>query len=93
MIDEETTMDIIRIKNPTAIDTIKIGLDQLKRYEKNYNGRKTVQELRWEIRLYEWILAQPDAGEKAKQYLSVRLADVVPMEKREVVKQLGWVIE
>lgn len=75
------------------LSTIHTGLQQLKSFARQptVNG-KGYDELLWEIRLYEWLLAQPDAEEKARLYLETRMPlDKAEMkEKREVVKLLGW---
>lgn len=77
-----------------AIATIKTGLQQLN-YFKRIGSSPKPDELDWEIKLYEWILGQPDAEEKASAYLSARHVgkeEGFILEKRDVVKKLGWVI-
>jgi hypothetical protein len=60
--------------------------------------RKTTRkpaDLEWEIRLYKWILQQPDPEATAKQYFEMRENQTdpfMPLGKRETVKRLGWVV-
>lgn len=77
-----------------VMSTIHTGLQQLKHFKRT-NSSDDPGELDWEIKLYEWILAQPDAEVKAKEYMDAR--HVTPeegylLEKREVVRRLGWKI-
>lgn len=69
---------------------IEIGLDQLKGYR---GTTPHPEELEWEIRLYEWILSQPNPEEKADQYGKARHpGSGAPRSKRLCVKELGWEI-
>lgn len=56
--------------------------------------RKTTalhEELEWEIRLYDFILEDPVT--RYPQYQDARYSDDnVPIEKRDAVKKLGWVV-
>lgn len=74
----------------TDVMTISNGLKQL-------TGRTSFnipvsEELAWEIKLYRWILDQPDAGLKARAFLNLRHSGRGSMSKREVVKKLKWEI-
>lgn len=71
--------------------TIFNGLNQLKQI-RDKGLRADFHELDWEIKLYEWILGQPDAAQKATRYLDKRFPrwGKVTYSKREVVKELGW---
>jgi hypothetical protein len=76
-------------------DAVKEGLEQLKSYLVNHTSNSP-RELVWEIRLYEWILAQPDAEAKAEKYFVTRHAGThggPPWPKRYVVEKLGWEIK
>lgn len=56
-------------------------------------SREARAEAEWEIRLYEWILGQPNAEELASTYFKARCADaVLYLSKRDTVRALGWVI-
>jgi len=74
-----------------ALKIIKMGLEQLKKF-KVARAAPNPQELDWEIRLYEWILSNPEAPERALEYQQRRLLAGPPylVPKREVVRQLGW---
>lgn len=55
------------------------------------------EELEWEIRLYEYMLEDPVARLKAYQDVRYGTMDTPddwhpPLDKREVVKILGWVV-
>lgn len=73
--------------------SIHIGLAQLRQFQKDGTSSHPV-ELAWEIKLYEFILAQPNPEEVASEYLMARHPNYkggfVP--KRDVVKALGWPI-
>jgi hypothetical protein len=60
------------------------------------DGRVPSEQLLWEIRLYEYMLAQPDQEKTIRQYMDTRtkIRGTVPLEKekRETVKILGWTI-
>ena len=52
-------------------------------------------EIKWEIRLFAWILNHPQAEERALEYARSRhLWEIpdVPKPKRQVVRELGWSI-
>lgn len=75
-----------------GLSTIHTGLQQLKYFKKIGSSSKP-KELDWEIKLYEWILAQPDAKQKSYEYLRARAihgGSLLP--KRRVIKNLGWKI-
>jgi hypothetical protein len=72
-------------------DSIKEFIRQLE-FLRSTTGQP--EELEWELRLYNWILAQPDAETKAETYLKLRTKNgFPPVPKRDVVRQLGWSIE
>jgi hypothetical protein len=73
-----------------AYGTIVTGLQQLRHYRDNKTSSHP-EELEWEIKLYEWILAQPDKKEKADEYMNARYVDGKFVGKREAVKKLGWI--
>lgn len=73
------------------LGTVITGLQQLQGF-KRMGCSANPEELEWEIKLYEWILGQPDALEKASSYLRVRNAGGRLLSKREVVEKLGWKI-
>lgn len=80
-----------------GIATINVGLQQLEHFREIKCSNKP-EELEWEIRVYKWILAQPDAKEKADLYLRARMPGdgrlhLPPRDKRAVVKDLGWDIK
>lgn len=78
------------VKGHGVIGMVQVFLEQLK----GYRGRSpNPEELEWEIRLYEWILEQPDAEAKADAYFKARHSDsCLYRSKRETVRALGWVI-
>lgn len=78
----------------TPRQTIEFGLAQLRHYAQDYGGRKGLAECLWEIRVYEWILNQPDRDVKAETYLNARIPGPgVLIEKRVVIRRLGWDIQ
>lgn len=93
MTEVEGTIYGKKVSTSLVLAPIEFGLAQLRFYQKNKTSAYP-EELAWEIRLYEWILAQPDAEEKARQYGAARsfLGSGAPVPKREVVKRLGWEI-
>jgi len=79
----------ININDP-ADKHIETALNQLKGYLKQ--GRyKNLDQIKWEIRLYEWILSQPEKAKWASQYLKARHGKGL-ISKQETVKKLGWFI-
>lgn len=85
----EAEMDGKKFTGSLDLAPIEIGLRQLQMFRDD--GRVPSEDLLWEIRLYEWILAQPDAVEKTRQYGAGRLNPKgAPTPKREVVAKLGW---
>jgi hypothetical protein len=75
------------------LSTINTGLQQLEHFKKVGCSPKP-KELEWEIKLYKWILAQPDSRQKADEYLKARHRGSGGLySKREAVRILGWVIE
>ena len=73
-----------------ALAPILMGLKQLKMYRERVPPERR-DALEWDIKLYEWILAQPDAEDKAMDYARVRKRP--PLPKKEVVEILGWDID
>ena len=72
---------------------LKVALEQLQDFLKAGTSKK-VEELKWEILLYEWILKQENKDAMAREYMEARNNDgneLLP--KRVVVKKLGWNIE
>ena len=69
---------------------VHVGLEQLK----SYRGKAPKpDELEWEIRLYEWILKQPNPEATADAYFKARHSDAcLYRSKRETVRGLGWEI-
>lgn len=50
------------------------------------------EELEWEIRLYDYILEEPEI--RFKQYQDARFDENdYPLDKRIVAKNLGWIIK
>lgn len=77
----------------TPLVTIEIGLAQLNHFLKTH-AYADLQKIEWEIRLYEWILKQPDAENKAVLYSKARREEGFHhLAKRNVVKKLGWDIK
>jgi hypothetical protein len=78
----------------SALGPIRAGLNQLIDIKRR-GSSPNPKELAWEIRLYEWILNQPDAESKAAMYLKRRMPigtpDIIP--KRRVVESLGWNVQ
>lgn len=73
---------------------IEGGLKQLEKYKLEGNFHGSQEDLDWEIKLYEWILRQPDALEKADQYMSMRFSSRNGLiSKRTAVRLLGWTID
>jgi hypothetical protein len=63
-------------------------------------SRKLVRDnekTRWEIKLYKWILKQPNAEKFANDYYNTRFRHLVDghkiIDKEKVVKILGWEIK
>lgn len=66
---------------------IGVSLDQLR----GYRGVSLhPEELEWEIRLYEFILAQPDSDKAARDYFEARRRGGRLLTKREAAQKLGW---
>ncbi len=71
-----------------ATGLIRVALEQLRAYRAT---TPNPVELEWEIRLYEFILAQPNAEEAAAAYQKTRhRGGGSPLPKREVAARLGW---
>jgi hypothetical protein len=60
---------------------------QLKKYRQTTSNP---EQLEWEIRLYEFMLKDPDS--LLNQYMEKRYSSGT-LSKQETVKLLGWVIE
>lgn len=72
-----------------ARDAITAFRDQLASYRGLEHPPK---DLEWEIRLYDYMLEDPE--QRMREYNDVRFQpEYGIISKREVVKQLGWVIE
>lgn len=77
------------LNNPT--NTLKMHIEMLKMYR---NTTDKPDELEWEIRLYEYMLNSADMKKLYDDYNRIRYedTDAPPLEKREVVERLGWVV-
>lgn len=75
---------------PGPLMPIIMGLAQIKHYKKHGTSVRTPEQVDWEIRLYEWILSQPDKEEKARLYCEARK---IVTSKEDVCKRLGWDIK
>ncbi len=71
--------------------TIHTGLQQLEHFKK-IGCSNQPDELDWEIKLYKYILAQPDPEKAARAYQDARYSDKKFRNKRAAVKILGWEI-
>jgi hypothetical protein len=77
------------VKGSGPSGSIRVSLEQLK----SYRGKSPKpDELEWEIRLYEFILAQPDPDLAADLYFKRRNHGhgLPPLRKRDVARKLGW---
>ena len=81
----------IDFTNPdeAARQTLQMHIDTLVSLR---NSTGNPEELEWEIRLYEYILQDP--AKRLKAYQDARYGDdnSLPLEKRDVVKILGWIV-
>lgn len=78
----------IRAYETGDLYVIENGLRQLKtKYQQS-----PTKELAWEIKLYEWILKNPEPGRRSQEYLETRFSSEAPLTKRETVYRLGWLI-
>ena len=79
------------LNSPTFhADAIRQALEQLMSLR---NSTKKRAELEWEIRVYRWILHQPDPEATALQYFEARdTGTMIPADKREAIARLGWSI-
>lgn len=71
--------------------TIRMTLKQLESYR---GSTANPAELEWEIRLYKYILNSPNKNDLAADYARERQCKSLsqpPVNKRKVVKKLGWV--
>lgn len=82
---EEFTVDLSK----GEAEIVRMLIRQL---EKCRKSTPQPSELEWEIRLYEYILSQPDPDETARQYMNARdkLGTGRMLPKRDVVVALGW---
>jgi hypothetical protein len=73
---------------------IKMYLENLEVAKPLFSRSYTSEDYEYELKLYGWILRQPDAEEKAEDYYNARLIheDGVPaiLTKRSTVERLGW---
>lgn len=72
-----------------AITTINMHRDTLISLRKR---TAKPEELEWEIRLYDYMLKEPVARLDAYYKARIPKFGKPPIEKRKVVKKLGWVI-
>ena len=86
--------NVLEFKESHNANVIRNGLNQLIAQQKNQFVTDK-RDLDWEIKLYEWILKQPDPEDKASAYLKARHQGRPGsmVNKRIVVKDLGWVIK
>lgn len=69
---------------------IEVALAQLESYRMTTSKP---DQLDWEIRLYQYILSQPDPESAARAYLTTRASGKGGQKpKRQVVEELGWEI-
>ncbi len=71
------------------IGLIHVARDQLISFRKTTDNPK---ELEWEVRVYDYMLAQPDPAKAWNDYGNVRHSGPGYISKRAAVKKLGWVI-
>lgn len=74
-----------------VLGAIHMSLAQLRTYVK---AGLNNEDLLWEIRLYEFILLSDEPEVQARAYFNARhpadFGREPPLEKREVVRILGW---
>lgn len=81
---------MVALGDSPDIVAITVALKGLLKMKRNREGPLDID---WEIRLYEWMLRQPDVGQKCKQYFKLRFGGVNGlMSKRLIAKKLGWEI-
>jgi len=86
-----TSIEFDLSKPPSLVSVVRSELDNLIAYRDD--GRIPSPELLRDIRLYEYILRQPDPDTAARKYFETRHRDNGPPVDRSLVLQiLGWEI-
>lgn len=73
-----------------AIDTIHVFIRQL---ERHLETTSNPIELEWEIKVYKYMLLDPEVRLKQYNYARFGENDTAYRPKREAIKILGWNIE
>ncbi len=81
----------VNLNSPTFHqDVIRQAIEQLMSMRNTTSKRELLE---WEIRVYRWILRQPDPEGTAMKYFAKRQEmGGIMSDKAEVIKALGWEI-